>query len=232
VSTDLALGADHLADMERAGALGPVGLDLTMRSDMTYEQYVAIGRLLGRATAAIRWAVGDYLAFGEDRFGELAAQASEELGLSPEGRMELLRVSRSIPRHRRRARLSWSHHRAVASRHITPSERDALLDRAEQEGLTANDLTEAVREVRDKLLLPRKDLGPTSEDCDVVLDSAVDGFHEAVVHCYGKDAIATFKFEAVIQSGPGAELRIERGNASSPARPWDLAVAEVARGHE
>jgi hypothetical protein len=207
MSADLVpLHADHLVRMEDAGALSAVGLDLTGQPDMSFNQYAAIGRLLGTATAALRWAVGDYLAFGEDRFGELAAQASEELGMSPEGRMELLRVARSIPRHRRRAQLSWSHHRAVASRHITPRQRDDLLDRAEREGLTANDLTEAVREVRDKLSLPGKDR-TTSADCEVVLDGAVEAFGEAVATCYGPDAT----FEVVVRPIPGAELILRPG---------------------
>jgi hypothetical protein len=99
---ELALHADMLVRLEEGGALTRTGLDLSSRSNMTYEQYEAIGTLLGRASAAIRWAVGDWLAFGEDRFGEPAAQAAEALGISPEGRMELVRVARAIPRHRRR----------------------------------------------------------------------------------------------------------------------------------
>ena len=90
------LNAEALVRLEEAGALSGVGLDLSMRPSMTYEQYASIGALLGRATTALRFAAGDWLVFGEEVFGEKAADASELLGMSPEGRMELARVARAI----------------------------------------------------------------------------------------------------------------------------------------
>ena len=114
------LRAEALVRLEEAGALSGVGLDLSMRPSMTYEQYASIGALLGRATTALRFAAGDWLVFGEEVFGEKAADASELLGMSPEGRMELARVARAIPRSRRRAGLSWGHHRLLAARWIEP----------------------------------------------------------------------------------------------------------------
>jgi hypothetical protein len=146
---ELALRADMLVRLEEAGALSATGLDLSRRPDLSYDQYRAIGVLLGRATAAIRWAVGYWLAFGEDRFGELAAEASEALGISPEGRMELVRVARAIPRRRRRAALPWGAHRVVAARWIDPRTRDALLDKAEKSAWTVRELEGAVRAQRE-----------------------------------------------------------------------------------
>ena len=113
--------------LEVARVLSRLGLDLSSAPRMSYEQYASIGALLGGVTTGIRWAVGDWLVFGEEVFGEKAADASELLGMSPEGRMELARVARAIPRSRRRAGLSWG--ASSASR--------GALDRAASAGRTA-----------------------------------------------------------------------------------------------
>jgi hypothetical protein len=79
--------------------------------------------------------LGDAIVYGEACFGEEAAQA---IGRSPETMRGYAWVSERIPASRRRASLSWSAHRAVAA--LPPHEADALLDRAEAEGLGARDL--------------------------------------------------------------------------------------------
>jgi len=202
-ATAVALRAEMLVRLEEAGALTATGLDLSARPKMSFEQYRALGVLLGRATAAIRWAVGDWIAFGEERFGELAAEASEALGISPEGRMELVRVARAIPRHRRRASLSWTHHRAVARRSITPAQREELLDRAERDGWNARAMEAAARELCDRLPLP----GKVRTDCDAILDELLAKGHRELVAC-GYDA--EIKLELIVRA-PGIEYVIERG---------------------
>jgi hypothetical protein len=213
-STELALHADMLVRLEDAGALTRTGLDLSSRPNMTYEQYEAIGTLLGRASAAIRWAVGDWLAFGEDRFGELAAQAAETLNISPEGRMELVRVARAIPHHRRRLSLSWTHHRAVARRSITPRQREELLDRAEAEGWNAREIEAEARGLCAKLSLPGKDRGD-ADDCEAVLVELVATVRERLRACgYDRKAVLEVSADAaVLRPFPGQELRIGRGTA-------------------
>jgi hypothetical protein len=197
--SEIVLHSEMLARMEEAGALSAIGLDLTKRPDLSYDRYVAIGRLLGRATAALRWAVGDFLIFGEDHFGELAAQASEELGISPEGRMELARVARAIPRHRRRAGLTWAHHRAVASHFIEPHQREELFDRAERDGLTSRDLEVEAKKLRAKFL--GHGGNEATVDCEQAIADAVDALRKPVADCYG-----AVPFEVVVRPAPGIEI--------------------------
>ena len=80
-----------------------------------------------------------------------AAQLSEALNLSPEGRQEYLRVALAIPPGRRRPELSWSHHRRVAARWLTPAQRDRLLDVAETGRLTSNEMLLHVERLREPI---------------------------------------------------------------------------------
>jgi hypothetical protein len=53
------------------GELTPVGL--TLPENLEIEQWQEIGLALGRARGGLMWAVGDWWAFGEHRYGERAA---------------------------------------------------------------------------------------------------------------------------------------------------------------
>jgi signal transduction histidine kinase len=209
MTSELALRADLLVRLEEAGALTSTGLDLSRRPDLTYDQYRAIGVLLGRATAAIRWAVGDWLAFGEDHFGELAAEASEALGISPEGRMELARVARAIPRHRRRASLSWGHHRLVAARWIEPRRRDEVLDKAEQQGWNVRELEGAVRELRTLHVEAETGDADAESPCEDLAGEAAHELQERLLACEYEGVIVTIAVRA-----PGVEFQVSVGEDS------------------
>ncbi|MET0937810.1 MAG: hypothetical protein ABWY51_01135 [Gaiellaceae bacterium] len=185
--------------LEDAGALSGLGLDLSMRPDLTYEQYASIGALLGRATTSLRFAVGDWLVFGEDVFGERGAQASELLGISPEGRMELARVARAIPRRRRRAGLAWGHHRLVAARWMSPGQREELLDEAERSGWAVRELEAAVRDLR------ALESGLHVEDVMTGCDGFEDGVRDLrtlACSCFGEVAVE------VLVRAPGVHYRV------------------------
>ena len=145
-TTDL-VRADLLASLEESGWLSSTALVID-RPDLSYEKYTALGVLIGKVGTAVKWWVGDYLMFGEALYGERAAQASEALNLSAEGRQECLRVALAVPRSRRRPSLSWWHHRIVAARWLTLPQREQLLDEAEREGLTTRELEARVRDLR------------------------------------------------------------------------------------
>jgi hypothetical protein len=127
--------------LERSGALSPTGLRLT--PEITYDQFEALGALLGHMHQSLRFAIGDWLMQGEELFPERVYQAAGALGLSEEGMQEYLRVSRQVSRSTRRKTLSWSHHRAVAS--LEPPKQKEWLSRAMSEGLSHHDLRAALR---------------------------------------------------------------------------------------
>lgn len=54
---------------------------LVLKDDTPRDKYEEIGAQLGRAESGINWFLGDWLAFGERKWGELKATV-EEVGLN------------------------------------------------------------------------------------------------------------------------------------------------------
>jgi hypothetical protein len=135
-------GLELLAELERNGAISAIGLHLT-DPDLSYDEFEAIGFLLGRMHQSLRFAIGDWLVLGEKLFPAAVYQAAEALGLSEEGMREYLRVSERVPRSTRRKTLSWSHHRAVAA--LEPPEQKTWLKKAVDEDLSHHALRDALR---------------------------------------------------------------------------------------
>ena len=152
--TEVAVRHTQLLDELAAnGALRTTGLYLH-KPDLTYSEYESVGMLLGRMHQSLRFAIGDWLLLGEEQFPEQCSQAAEILGISEEGMREYLRVSERVPRSIRREKLSWSHHRCVAS--MTKVNKDGeivsdvnsqkqWLQRAENENLSHHQLRDALR---------------------------------------------------------------------------------------
>lgn len=151
--TELARPTALLDQLAQNGALSTTGLRLT-DPNLTYEQLEAVGGLLGRMHQSLRFAIGDWLLLMENRFPEQFSQAVEVLQISPEGMQEYLRVSLKVPRSIRSEKLSWSHHRAVAS--LSKVNEDGKIDsdvnaqkhwleRAETENLSHHQLRDALR---------------------------------------------------------------------------------------
>lgn len=124
------------------GALSTIGLKLD--PDTPYKQFENICFVLGKMHEAVRFAIGDAIMQGEALYGEQAYQAFEQLNISEDAMKEYVRVSTRVPRSTRRASLSWSHHRAVAS--LEPPRQKEWLRRAADEGLSHHALREALRE--------------------------------------------------------------------------------------
>jgi hypothetical protein len=181
---------------------------LELPSDLAFADYEHVLWALGRARDMTSWALGDAIRFGEAVYGERYAQAIEATGRAKSTLMNYVSVARRVPPSRRRARLSWSHHEAVAS--LEPRERDRWLDRAEAEGLSVEELR-GLRGTRD---LPAP-VGPEPSDCPAVLDELVASVREQLRACgYGHEAVLEVSADAaVLRPFPGQELRIGRGTA-------------------
>ena len=104
---------------------------LELPEDLTWEEWSAVGATLRRVNVAWRWWLGDFLLYGDRRFGEMASQIEDELGVDYQQAADCRWVASRIPVSRRRERLSWSHHREVAK--LDADRADELLDQAEKE---------------------------------------------------------------------------------------------------
>jgi hypothetical protein len=200
VSAEL-VRADLLVRLEQGGALTATGLDLRTRPDLTFEQYRSVCALVGRAASAVRWWAGDLVLIGDALYGEEAAQALEELRLSPEGIAESARVAAAFPPSKRSAALSFGHHRVLAGRWLEMPERIALLDRAEREGLSVRALEAVVRERRALASLHVED---ARDGCDD-FEQSIQDLHAKASRCYGSAAVE------VLVRAPGVEYRVEIG---------------------
>ena len=99
----------------------------------TLEEWIEFGVRLSCIEKAIHWAIGDWLFYGEHTYGELAAQGVDENRF----RYQTLRidkyVSSRIPLFRRRNKLTFGHHEAVAS--LGVDEQEQWLTKAESKSI-------------------------------------------------------------------------------------------------
>lgn len=128
--------------LEQAGILTPLGLVLP--TDITFDQYTAMGHGFHTVGESLQWAYGDYLIQGEQLFPDEAAQASELLGISPASRQQYARVAERIPLERRVESLSWSHHREVVA--LDAVDQDVWLARATEGGWSRQELADHLAE--------------------------------------------------------------------------------------
>lgn len=105
---------------------------------LSYEDWVVAGRTFYVISNGMPWWMGDWVNYGEMRFGEAYTQAIEERGISKETFKKYKAVAARIPKERRVPSLSWTHHFAVA--YIEPAQADKALRIADEFELSVRDL--------------------------------------------------------------------------------------------
>lgn len=127
------------------------GSGLSLPADLSYDEWLGVGRKLMLADKAVQWAIGDWWIYGDHAYGERASAAIDPA--SGENRLQRYMdygfVARAIETSRRREVLSWSAHREVAG--LEPKIQDAILDRAVENGWRSREIRAAVREYKARL---------------------------------------------------------------------------------
>ena len=108
-------------------------------------QWCEQGRRLGILGRSAAWWIGDWLLYGNVRFGERYVRASKITGYDTQTLMNMVYVASRFEPGRRRQNLSWSLHAELAA--CTPAEQDHWLDVAERERLSVRCLREERRRV-------------------------------------------------------------------------------------
>jgi hypothetical protein len=137
---------------------------LEVPADQSFEEWQATGEKLCRTERVLNWWIGDWWAAGHHRYGERAKVAAEGIfGVGFQAVADMATVCRSFEPSRRREVLSFTHHRETAA--LPPSEADALLERAEVEGMATRAVrVEAMkRKVALGLFKPRDELDDDPE---------------------------------------------------------------------
>ncbi len=126
------------ASMTRTSWSAPVGIGLQEWSDH--------GRRLGAVGRAVGWWIGDWVRYGNERWGERYTRAARLTGYDVKTLMNMVYVASAYEPTERREALSWTHHAEVAG--LERVQRAALLERAETERLSARCLREELRRLR------------------------------------------------------------------------------------
>jgi hypothetical protein len=126
---------------------------LELPSSLSFEDWERTGETLGKIDKGCRWWIGDWLNFGERRYGETYAQAMEATGLEYNTLSTYAWVCREVESSRRREHLSFSHHLEVAG--LDPPEQRVLLEEAEREGWSVHRLRREIKGVAEEAEVER-----------------------------------------------------------------------------
>ncbi|HEY0392510.1 MAG TPA: hypothetical protein VGC63_12435 [Solirubrobacterales bacterium] len=124
-------------------------------------EWAAAGRRIGAVGRCIQWLLGDWIAYGNTKFGERYTRASKITGYDPQTLMNMVYVASRFSISRRRENLSWSHHEALAS--MDPSEQNRWLDEASEHRWSVLDLRMMLRAAR-KERKEEEELSPGGAD--------------------------------------------------------------------
>ena len=124
--------------------------------ELRIRDWVEHGRRLGVIGRGVGWWVGDWLRYGNMKFGERYARASRITGYDVQTLMNMVYVASAYDVSERRANLSFSHHAELAA--LPPAARERWLDLAESNRLSVRCLREELR--RERRLLA----GESAED--------------------------------------------------------------------
>jgi hypothetical protein len=127
-------------------ARGRVALTKTSWSapgDLDLAEWVEQGHRIGMMGRSAGWWIGDWLRYGNAKYGEKYSRAMKITGYDAQTLMNMVWVCSRIEISRRREKLSWSHHAEVAAVDLLAQEQ--LLNKAESERLSVRDLRELIR---------------------------------------------------------------------------------------
>ncbi len=108
--------------------------------------WVQAGRKIGALGRGAQWWVGDWLLYGNFRWGQKYAEAARITGYDAGSLRNMAWMATQFPPDRRRAALTWCHHAAVGGLSLVEQER--WLDLVAAERLTVADLRVALRAER------------------------------------------------------------------------------------
>lgn len=110
---------------------------------MGRKEWIIVGRRLGGIGRCNQWWLGDWVRYGNEKWGQKYTVASKITGYDPRTLANMSSIAAAFTLSRRRDVLTWSHHAAVAALPI--EKQDAWLNRAVAEKLSVADLRTELR---------------------------------------------------------------------------------------
>ena len=117
---------------------------LEIPDGLEYADWEQLGAKLQRANRSLSWWLGDWLRYGESRYGQMYTQAIEETGKAYTTLAHMVWVGDRFEFCRRRQNLSFGHHKEVAA--LEPALADTWLNIAEAQDWSCVELRRHVKE--------------------------------------------------------------------------------------
>lgn len=130
-----------LAIKSRKFTISRAGLDI--KGELTFDEWQALGNELAPVAKSIAFIVGDWINYGQTRYGEKYDEALRLTGLSYETLRQYSYVSNRVQLWLRNHNLDWTHHKIVA-KVKDPEEQRKWLDTAEKENLSERRLRKSM----------------------------------------------------------------------------------------
>lgn len=136
---------NNLIEANEPFEIQPYGLEV--KGSPTFEEWLKYGETLNRIRKAVQWAIGDWINYGERRWGEKYSQAMDDTLLDIHTLRNYASIAAKFDVSRRRDDLSWSHHSAVAS--LPEPAQESLLKQAVQKEWTRDEIRDEAKKWRE-----------------------------------------------------------------------------------
>lgn len=128
---------------------------LVIHGDPALEAWIEAGKTLRELDSSIHWWIGDWLNYGQKKYGITYEEAMKKTGFAYQTLMDDKWIASRIGFSLRKEILTWGHHRIVAS--LPPHQQETLLNLAVDRKLTIDQLRAQVKQV--KALPPAESAG-------------------------------------------------------------------------
>ena len=115
----------------------------------SFTEWSELGRTLQQMEKSVMWWIGDWLRFGERKYGETYTEAVEATGYADGTLRDAKWVANAFEVSERTDNLSWTHHREVAS--LPKQERAEVLALAAAEGLSTRDVKSIAKQEKNRV---------------------------------------------------------------------------------
>lgn len=138
----------NLPEVTREVTLGAPGVKATPRNleipaGLPYNEYLAVGPNLVQLFTAVRWWLGDWLAYGLKTYGPHVKEVQEWRQGEQQLTMDAVWVSNAVAPERRHPELPWVAHREVAE--LEDDKQSEWLAKMEKDGMAVVELRRAIR---------------------------------------------------------------------------------------
>lgn len=134
----------------------PISLELP--ETLNEKEWTRIGNKLLRSGKMLHWWIGDWLAYGLNKWGDTVKELKELTEYADQTLWNMAYVSRAVPSSRRREDLPWSFHAEVAS--LPDDEQKLWLDKAAEAGVTRMEFRKQIRSATATRALNEPDYKP------------------------------------------------------------------------